>query len=159
MLVFSGKRLEDERTLASYNIEEEPALLLVLQLRGGIQFLMKTSTGKTIALEVDSLDTIGKAKIQDKMGISPHKSRLLFSEKQLEDDGRTLCDYNIKKKSTIELQEIPVTKRSKRLTKGGRVKKYLPKLVNLDGEMNEGKTRSQLQFHKLKQSMRILAES
>ncbi|KAJ7001467.1 hypothetical protein NC653_011783 [Populus alba x Populus x berolinensis] len=96
---------------------------------------------------------------KDKVGISPNKSRLLFSEKQLEDDGRTLSDYNIKKKSTLELQEIPVIKQRKRLMKGGRVKKYLLKLVNLNGEMNEGKTRSQLQFHKLKQSMGMLAES
>ncbi|KAG6777973.1 hypothetical protein POTOM_017817 [Populus tomentosa] len=161
ILIFSGKQLEDERTLAACNIQEESALHLVLRLRGGMQIFVKTSPGKTIALEVDSLDTIGnvKAKIQDKVGSSLDKSTLLFSEKQLEDDGRTLSDYNIKKKSILELQEIPGTKRSKRLTKGGRIQKYLPKLVNLDGEMKEGKTRRQLRFRKLQQSMSMLAES
>ena len=69
-----------------------------------MQIFVRTLTGKTIALEVSPSDTIAnvKVKIQDKENIPSYQQRLVFDNKQLEDD-KTLNDYNIERDNTLHI--------------------------------------------------------
>ena len=78
-------------------------------LRGGkaksMQIFVMTVSGKTITLNVESLNTVDaiKHEIQDREGVSVDEQRLMWAKKELVDGCRTLSDYGIQKESTLHL--------------------------------------------------------
>lgn len=70
----------------------------------GMQIFVKTQTGKTITLDVESSDSVEnvKQKLQDKENAPPPLQKLVFAGNALQ-DGRTLADYGIGSQATLHL--------------------------------------------------------
>lgn len=104
ILIFSGIKLEDSMKLADCNIKNESIIDLAVKMLGGLQIFIKLLNGKTITLNIEATDTIGRIKemIQSKEGIPIELQRIIFAGRDLQNE-RTLDYYNFQKSSTIHL--------------------------------------------------------
>ena len=107
-LSFADKEVVDDHLpLSEYHNEIELSLQLdVKQQKNEFLLHVKTPTRKTkIKVEAVSGDTIHdvKRKIVEEIGIPPHQQLLMFNNREIEDERRSLESYNINSDSIIEL--------------------------------------------------------
>nr|GAT57101.1 polyubiquitin [Mycena chlorophos] len=118
ILVFTGKQLDDTRSLASYGIHDAAVLHFVL--RGGrassmgfgnlpahprtSHILLKNSKGECVSFRVSASDTVEglKERVEDAMGIPSADQRLVYAGADLK-DSRTLAQESVRRRATVHL--------------------------------------------------------
>lgn len=102
-VVFQGKKLEDDRTVSDYNIQNNSTLNVVLPILG---VTVLTEAGRRATLRVKPIDSILelKRKVQGITRVPPYKQSLSFAGVELE-NARTISDYNMRNKSAINFVE------------------------------------------------------
>ncbi|CAF2893436.1 unnamed protein product [Rotaria sp. Silwood2] len=102
IIVYGVQRLDERKRLADYNIENNDILFCRTPFVGEV--FVKTLTGKTITVSIDSEETVDsfKSKVESKEGIPVDQQRIIFAGKQWENE-RILSDYFICTESTVHL--------------------------------------------------------
>lgn len=103
-LFFDAKQLESGKTLNDYGIKEGSSLYVLLSANRNMHIIVGISKGETLLLEVKTSDTAEnvKAKIYDRVGITPRQMKLFFRGVSLE-DVKILSDYDVQRGSTLQL--------------------------------------------------------
>ena len=104
-LIFAGKYLEDGQKLSEYNTGNNVILHLIPRVKGNMVIFVRTQIfGNMIALPVDPHYLIFEIKgiLRIVAGIPVVRQCLTFDGKILEDD-QLLSDYNIQRKSVLNL--------------------------------------------------------
>ncbi|KAM7485387.1 hypothetical protein LguiA_001396 [Lonicera macranthoides] len=120
-LFYDGTLLENNRTLASFDIKRESTLHLIFNPRDILSVSVKMPDGKIVKMEAKLLYTVGNVKemAESRIGFPNrvfHKLQrllndfhyLVFGGKRLE-DCRDLASYGIKKQSTLNMVFRPTT--------------------------------------------------
>ena len=104
-LTFAGIVLENERSLLSYDIDDQ--CTLYLRLDDTYLINIYTAQGQTISLNVAPTDMISNIKsgIQISEGIIPDQQELFFGNVRL-DDSRTVQSYGIWSMETLMLMKL-----------------------------------------------------
>merc|ERR1711924_51612 len=109
-LIYEDMVLDNEKTLAEYNIQKESTLILVIgEPEGMVISIQKPVTNDKVHLSVDHSDTIAlvKAKISglgtrlNEFCVIPDKQRLIYKDIVLANE-KTLAEYNIQNESTLQ---------------------------------------------------------
>ena len=104
-LIFAGKELQNDQILCQCNVRDGSILHLVMvHFRDRVVYIMMLN-GKSFPLECKANNTIGtiKAMIHDEEYIPADQQRLVFAGQGLDDDRKTLSDYNIEHGDVIHL--------------------------------------------------------
>jgi ubiquitin C len=102
-LIFSGRELENLKTLQESNIGMNTTIYLIIRLKP-IQIYIKQLSNETVAFMVTDSHTIAnlKQQIQDNMGVLPKQQHLFFKSKELTNE-KTLKESNVVQGSIINL--------------------------------------------------------
>ncbi|KAF8401945.1 hypothetical protein HHK36_012896 [Tetracentron sinense] len=104
-LIYAGRLLEDNQTLASLNIMKDSTLHVVFNPRDVMLISVKTPRGEIMKIEVKIMYTIRNVKtiVGSMMGFPTEDQKLFYAGKQL-DDCQTLAYYNIKEESILDMK-------------------------------------------------------